>query len=158
VLGGLCLHGGRDNVIENNIFVDGRDHQIRLQPRGDFAMEGNRFVRNIVVYSDPEADLLFSWRWPEDSCIFEECDRNLYWLRGADLSALEVRNMPLGTFSDWQAAGFDSHSRIEDPGFLDEEEDDYQLPEGSRAYSLGFERIPVEEIGVRGRQRAEGEE
>ncbi len=29
ILGGAHIHGGRDNVIENNIFVDGRDNQMQ---------------------------------------------------------------------------------------------------------------------------------
>ena len=60
VNGGICVHGGKNNLFENNIFVDASVEQIRLQPRDDF-MQGNRFMRNIVVYSKPESTLILSW-------------------------------------------------------------------------------------------------
>jgi hypothetical protein len=85
VNGGCCIHGGQNNVFENNVFVEGHEHQVRLQPHGDF-MRGNKFVRNVVAYSRPEAHLIFSWA--NQPNMFSECDHNLYWLKGADQHAL----------------------------------------------------------------------
>lgn len=145
--GGVCIHGGQNNVVENNIFVDGHDHQVRLQPRDDF-MKGNRFERNLVVYSRPEADLVFSWRASRD--LFAVWDYNLYWLRSADLRTLERRVTPEGTFAQWLAAGYDEHSIVADPRFVDAEHDDYRLKPDSPAFTLGFKAIPVEKIGPKG--------
>lgn len=132
VNGGICVHGGRNNFFENNIFVDASVEQIRLQPRDDF-MQGNRFVRNIVVYSNPQATLIFSWDRRTDR--FAEWDYNLYWLKGGDAS---TGRTPLGTLQDWRKAGFDVHSLVTDPLFVAPAKDDYRLLPGSPARRLGF--------------------
>ncbi|MDY0168338.1 MAG: right-handed parallel beta-helix repeat-containing protein [Thermoguttaceae bacterium] len=147
VNGGGCIHAGRNNVFENNIMVEGRDHQFRCQPRDDF-MQGNRFVNNIVVYSRPEAHLMFSWRDKRD--MFAEVDRNVYFLRGHDLTALKSQVFPAGTWNDWREAGFDLNSVAADPLFLDPDNDDYRLHPDSPALPLGFQPIPVERIGPQG--------
>ncbi len=155
VLGGICVHGGRNNHFENNILVEGIEHQIRLQPRDDF-MKGNRFVRNIVYYSRPSSALVYSWDQRRDR--FVEWDYNLYWLQGADLETLEVKNTPEGTFRQWREAGFDAHSLVADPRFVNPARDDYRLQPDSPAFRLGFREIPWEKIGTqywlkRGRRR-----
>ena len=33
VQGAVNIHGGKDNLVENNIFIDGAENQIRLQPK-----------------------------------------------------------------------------------------------------------------------------
>jgi hypothetical protein len=147
VNGGGCIHGGQNDVFENNIFVEGYEHQMRLQPRDDF-MKGNRFVRNIIVYSRPEAHLIFSWR--NQPGMFSECDYNLYWLKGGDLNTLTTKNMPAGTYAEWVAAGNDTHSLIADPLFVNPGKDDYRLKPDSPAFKLGFKAIPVEKIGPKG--------
>lgn len=147
VNGGICVHGGKNNLFENNIFVDASVEQIRLQPRDDF-MQGNRFVRNIVVYSKPESTLIFSWDNRRDR--FTEWDYNLYWLRGTDLRGINRRITPLGTFEEWLRGGFDAHSLVADPLFVAPERDDYRLRRDSPAWKLGFRPIPVEKIGYKG--------
>lgn len=147
VNGGICVHGGKNNLFENNVFVDASVEQIRLQPRDDF-MQGNRFVRNIVVYSNLESTLIFSW---DNRCDrFVQWDYNLYWLRGTDLRGINRRITPLGTFEEWLKAGFDAHSLVADPLFVAPERDDYRLRSSSPAWKLGFQPIPVEKIGHRG--------
>ncbi|MCX7600293.1 MAG: right-handed parallel beta-helix repeat-containing protein [Armatimonadetes bacterium] len=146
-VGGVCIHGGQNNVIQNNIFVEGHEHQVRLQPRDDF-MKGNRFVNNIVVYSRPEAQVIFSWWYKPDALA--ECDRNLYYLRGGDLAALDARIMPAGTWQEWLEAGFDRNSIVADPLFVDPDNDDYRLRPESPAWKLGFQPIPAERIGPKG--------
>jgi len=47
----------------------------------------------------------------------------------------------------WQALGFDQHSLIADPCFVDPDHGDYRLQPDSPALKLGFEPIPVERIG-----------
>ncbi len=144
VNGGICVHGGRNNTFENNIFVDASVEQIRLQPRDEF-MKGNRFLRNIIVYSNPQASLIFSWDRRTDR--FAEWDYNLYYLRGGDASQART---PSGTLQDWRRAGFDAHSLVADPLFIAPEKDDYRLRPESPAWKLGFQPIPVERIGAKG--------
>ncbi len=52
----------------------------------------------------------------------------------------------LDEWQAWQALG-DQHSIIADPKFLAPEKDDYRLAPDSPAWALGFQRIPVEEMG-----------
>ncbi len=119
ILGGVHVHGGRDNVIENNILVDGRDSQVqysgyvqgghpvpmmtetwkqfsgtsaylkypgyeRLTKGLDDAwkMADNRFVRNIVSYSEPKAKLYEHYNLPFDRTV---SDYNLIWHNKAPL-------------------------------------------------------------------------
>lgn len=56
---------------------------------------------------------------------------------------------PLDEWSAWQNAGWDKHSLVADPLFVDWEKDDFRLKPESPAFKLGFKKIPVEEIGVR---------
>ncbi len=116
ILGGAHVHGGRDNVIENNIFVDGRDSQMQYSGyaagghpvpmmtetwerfRGTAAydrypgyreltesledawqMAGNKFLRNIVCYTQPGARLFAHHNLPFDKT---ESDHNLIWHHG----------------------------------------------------------------------------
>ncbi|OGV63798.1 MAG: hypothetical protein A3K19_14025 [Lentisphaerae bacterium RIFOXYB12_FULL_65_16] len=113
ILGGVHYHGGRDNVVENNILIDGRDSQVQfsgyvagghpvpmmtetwnkfsgtpvyekypgypeLKKSLDDAwqMAGNKFRRNIVFYSSPEAKLYAYYNLPFDKT---EADYNLIW-------------------------------------------------------------------------------
>ena len=45
--------------------------------------------------------------------------------------------------------GFDKDSLVSDPLFVDLPKDDYSLRPNSPAFKLGFERIPVENIGAK---------
>jgi parallel beta-helix repeat protein len=63
-----------------------------------------------------------------------------------DVSLHEVE--PLSEWAAWQALGNDRHSLVADPKFVAPEKDDYRLQPDSPAWALGFERIPVEKIGL----------
>ncbi len=56
---------------------------------------------------------------------------------------------PLDEWTAWQAAGWDQHSLVADPLFMDWKNDDFRLKPESPAFKLGFKAIPVEKIGVR---------
>ena len=59
--------------------------------------------------------------------------------------------MPL---AEWQAMGFDTHSVIADPMFVDPANDDYRLRANSPALKLGFQSIDLRKIGPRAKPRA----
>jgi parallel beta-helix repeat protein len=120
VLGGVHIHGGRDNVIENNLLIDGRDSQVWYSGYGDginhpvpmitatwnkfsgtpayekypgyrelkqslenaWQMAGNKFLRNIICYSNPKAKLYDNLDLP---CDKTESDYNLVWHYGRPL-------------------------------------------------------------------------
>ncbi len=150
VIGGFCIHGGKNNRIENNIFLNASEQQLRLQPRDDF-MAGNTFKHNIVGYQDPETTLWYSYdqTWRPDR--LSECDHNLYWCYGDPALATGDRSItPEGTWAQWLETGHDRHSVWADPQFSTLADKAYTLAPESKAYALGFKPIPHEKIGPRG--------
>ena len=58
--------------------------------------------------------------------------------------------------AEWQDLGYDTHSVIADPQFVDPEQDDYRLRPESPALKLGFVPIDVNQIGLRRTQPGQG--
>lgn len=149
-VGAVNIHGGKDNIIENNIFVNGLETQIWLQPRQG-VMKGNVFRRNIFVYNNPNASLWHCWPdfWSKE--ILKECDFNLYWNTSKlNLFNTEKRITPEGNFTSWQLSGFDRNSLFADPLFSNLEKGDFRLKSNSPAFKVGFQVIPIEKIGLKG--------
>jgi len=142
--GGFHVHLGFNNVFENNIFVDGHEQQGEFNGRAE--MRNNRFVRNIVCFRRGALLRVRSW----DEKVITECDRNLYWQLDGGLGKSDAAVTPKGTLAQWQAAGFDAHSLVADPLFVNSAKDDYRLKPDSPAWKLGFKPIDVSRIGVRG--------
>jgi parallel beta-helix repeat protein len=150
VLGGIMLHGGNNNLIENNILIDGEKNQIQLKPKDD-SMGDNIIRRNVIAYQQPDAFLLkaVGEGWREE--ILAECDFNLYWCRqNKNLEVTTQSLFPMGNFAQWQAAGFDRHSLIAKPSIIDARLGNYQLSPHSPAWTLNFQPIPHELIGTEG--------
>lgn len=147
VLGGICIHGGRNNRVENNIFLDGSEMNIRLQPRDDF-MHGNAFRRNIVCYRNPKALLWYSYAdtWRPDR--LSDCSSNVYWHTGGlDIAHTSLAITPEGAFARWQQAGLDRNSRVADPQIVDSARGDFRLRPSSPAIALGFRPLPLAKVG-----------
>ena len=183
-LGGVHIHAGRDNIVENNIIVDCAKQQFQMsghdpkhsgwlieKKKADFAkfqhnpayakypevpaldlesawhMAGNKFVRNIVSYSASNSALYTGSqdRVPEQN----EIDYNLVWHFGLPITVQHSKDWKSVKYSwpEWQKAGFDSHSLLADPLFVDAGKDNYRLQKDSPALKLGFKPIPVEKIG-----------
>lgn len=128
--GAAFLHGGQNNVVENNILVGDVVQQTFVSNYNE-EMEGNVIRRNIMVSTTPEAQAMrLNMLTPE---TLAECDHNLYWAGG---EAVEVE--PFGTLDDWREEGYDAQSIVADPQFVDAVRDDYRLRPGSPALELGF--------------------
>lgn len=141
--GGIMLQGGKDNQVWNNIFVDGTTYQGFVS---NFAgnSTGQVMERNIFCWSAPEAALYAAGPLTQEII---RVDYNLYWPPGGQ----EPRTGWGGqmSFRDWQKAGFDQHSQIADPLFVDPQNDRYELRPASPAFVLGFEAIETSQIGPR---------
>jgi parallel beta-helix repeat protein len=147
VFGGLDLHGGSGNTVVNNVFVDGSQGNLWVQPINP-SMQGNVYYRNIIVYQEPTARCWYTPNWRRSA--LQSVDYNLYWHTGGlDFSTSPLFS-PEGALPQWQAAGFDLSSRIADPLFVDPLNHDYRLMIGSPAYEMGFQDIPVDRIGPEG--------
>jgi Right handed beta helix region len=136
--GSFHQHYGRDNIVRNNIFALGRDAQIvrsRDEPHRSFTFE-----RNIVYFRSGE---LFSSVWSGGTDRIT-LDHNVYWNAGG-----APPRFPAGDFEAWQALGFDKHSRVADPRFLDADHDDFGLKPDSPARAIGFRPIDGSSVGPR---------
>jgi hypothetical protein len=136
--GGFHQHYGRDIVVRNNIFAFGRDAQI-VRSR-DEAHLSFTFERNIVYYRTGEL-LSYVWSGGTDRIAL---DHNLYWRVGDS-----PPTFPAGSFEAWQALGFDKHTRVADPHFVDPAHDDFRLKAASPALALGFRPIDFSLVGPR---------
>ena len=154
-VGGVNMHGGWDNRIENNILVNGLFRQLSLSPIfsdiNSTTLRNNIVKRNVIAYTQKEST--FIWcrpkRWyPE---ILKECDYNVYWCFGdLDLESPDESPTPVGSMARWRELGFDANTIVAAPRFTNPENGDYTLRDDSPAYRLGFKRIPVEKIGLSG--------
>ena len=143
VWGGTFLGGGyaepQDCLVENNVFVDSSVYQFDVSMSEN--ARGNRFVRNIVYFNKPDAALLRT----TSTKGLKECDYNVYFPVGPQ--PLKLAGLPGGTLEKWREQGFDRHSVLADPLFVDPAKGDYRLKPESPALKLGFQPIPFERIG-----------
>jgi parallel beta-helix repeat protein len=157
--GGIVIHAGKNYVIENNILVDclyGLRPQDYIsgcefwKPMTGF-MTGNHFTHNIIYSRKAGSYLMFLFNWTER--MLAQCDENLYFLADGEYQMIDEtipdpaqRALP---FAAWQALGYDEHSMLADPQFVDAGQDDYRFAPDSPAWKLGFTTIDVSKIGIR---------
>ena len=157
--GAVMVHGGQDNVIENNIFIDGAAQQIQYAfldslTRGRtpahpdkrmWLMTGTKCLGNIFYYTGPASDWVRGAKWQQ---IIAESDRNVIWHAGQPIM-ISVPDIAERTGWDaWQKLGFDRNSMIADPQFMDAKRGDYRLRPDSPALKLGFKPLPFEQMGL----------
>jgi hypothetical protein len=125
--GGFHQHFGRDNLIANNILLDGRMRQVqrtRAEEHVSFTFENN-----IVAWAG-EANLI-GGNW-EKNLIAR---RNLYWNATGPITFPGNRTLP-----DFQKqTGSEMESVVADPLFNDAARGDYRLRPESPALRIGFE-------------------
>ena len=145
VLGGFMLNGGTDNVVENNIFVDGKQHQIQWNPWRGYVMRDNRCERNIFAYAGRPANLYALNRFQDDFAAFRN---NLIHPRNGKVTIQGVPDLPRqDTWQAWQERGQDQDSLEADPQFVDAANRDYRLKPNSPAFKIGFRQIDLSGIG-----------
>jgi len=133
--GSLTVHYGRDNVVRNNIFAFGQQHQIHLGRAGKHSSQ--TLLNNIVYFSEGGLFLRLSEL---------VSDRNVYWHTGGD----DVEFPGALSFEQWQQKGCDVNSVMADPKFVDPENFDFRLQPDSPALKLGFKPIDVSTAGLVG--------
>ena len=147
---GLWLNWGSDNVIENNVFIDGRDSGVSLRAWRDakrWHTHGNVFRRNILYASRPGAPTyqISGFRTGEDAV---RCDHNVVHCVGGAPTIAGTES-----WDAWRAGGQDVHSVVADPLLANPQEGDCRLGEGSPALALGFRPIDMSQIGLKGYRR-----
>ncbi|MCX6910622.1 MAG: right-handed parallel beta-helix repeat-containing protein, partial [Verrucomicrobia bacterium] len=168
VLRPVFLGGGRDNIIQNNVFVD-CPKAMHLDaralgwcaPHADGRIKEAREKGTIagIRYNEPP----FSTRYPQLLTLLDDepkqpkgnvvC-RNIFWQgRGENLRRVASGQPIKETWWDdvepkvWALVKIEDNLINEDPKFVNEKAGNFQLRKDSPAWKLGFERIPVEKIG-----------
>jgi hypothetical protein len=144
--------GGRDCTIANNIFVD-CPPAVHIDARAmgwagyhadDWVKEGTtKGTLSGIRYNEPP----YSTRYPKLINILAEephaprgnlVARNV--CSGGTWDEIEAKARPLVTLED---------NLVEaEPGFVNASRENFQLRDDSPAYKLGFQRIPLEQIGL----------
>jgi len=97
------------------------------------------FENNIVYWTTGP---LYKGPWIEAKVAV---DRNLYWnAAGKDVVFLHK------SFAEWKEKGYDLHSVIADPGFINPEAYDFRLRDDSPAHKIGFTPFDTRLAGVQG--------
>ncbi|MDY0169789.1 MAG: right-handed parallel beta-helix repeat-containing protein, partial [Thermoguttaceae bacterium] len=144
--GGIQIHGGKDNIAENNLFIDCK-YAISFSPWGarrwEEQLAGDRIQglgrRGGIDIAAPP----FSTRYPDLAHLTENPDRNFIW-RNASVAcgAFAVRDRGV---NEW----LNNVAFTADPGFADVQHRDFRLPPASPLYRrFGFRPIPFEHIGL----------
>ncbi len=137
----LCLLDHNINItIENNILVNPELSMINLSNREGFRNEDIQISRNIFYYRYNDVDL-YCIRGGDSFPGMS--DNNIFWNpTGCIRTSKVIRGIQgVSLFSEWYALGFDANSLIQNPLFVDQENDDYRIREDSPAFAIGFESI-----------------
>lgn len=137
---GFHQHYGRENIIRNNIFAFGKEHQV-MRTRDEEHV--SFFFTNNIVYFN--SGTLLGSSWKNERFVI---DHNLYFdtRTAAAPDNLKFSN---ATVDKWRARGHDTHSVITDPLFVAPEKLDFRLRKDSPALAHGFKPIDISKIGVR---------
>jgi len=143
-------YSDRNITMENNIFMDGELSQIYYQNPRDRHHENIRLLRNIICYAKADSAL---FRISGERSTPVESDYNVFFCAESDIAKAPIIQglQGVSTFEEWQESGFDKHSIIANPLFVDSDSDDYSLKPDSPAFKLGFKPIDISKVGLRGR-------
>lgn len=169
VLRPVFLGGGRDNIIENNVFVDcPKALHIDARALGWCGPHADGRIKEAeekgtiggVRYKEPP----FSTRYPELVGLLADepkkpkgnvVRKNIFWQGSGDNLRRVAAGKPIAE-TWWDDIDPKIRDLVtikdnlinEDPSFADPLNCDFQLREDSPALKLGFQRIPFEKIGL----------
>jgi hypothetical protein len=151
------IHFAKEITVRNNIFALGRLQQLnrtRREPHKSVFFEQNIIYWREGVLHDgnwTEEPYLFYFHPKNDKGTHEvsesfDMDYNLYY--NPDMSLDEINFGNGKTWEEWQEMGKDQHSIYADPLFVDVENFDFRLKNGSPAFKLGFKPIDMRQAGL----------
>lgn len=145
IFGAVQIHGGKENIVENNLFVDCK-YAISFSPWGE--ERWLRFIESpeVVRALHQDVDIRkppYSTRYPALAHLADRPDVNFIWRNVAvRCGAFMIRD---GGREDTM----DNVETSEDPGFEAPARGDFRIKAGSWIYSRsGFQPIPFREIGM----------
>lgn len=140
---GIFVHLGRHNRIDNNIFAFSSGYQIDAKGSSGWTVN-NSFLHNIVIYrASSDGQLIYSSNFKKK--YFSPVDWNTYYNLNSTFEKSFLENgdlTPKGNWSTWRNDGFDAHSVVADPLFMDALRGDFRLRDNSPAFDLGFNALP----------------
>ena len=150
---GTRVAGGRDTLVENNIYVE-CNPAVEITGQGltwskdYFDGRSNTLIDRLaaVDYQNPP----YSERYPELPGILDDnpgAPKYNRVVRNISVDSLWLR-MYWGIRMDDHEVHFEDNMVDEDPHFVDMAGENFQLTDDSPAYKLGFQRIPMELIGL----------
>jgi hypothetical protein len=143
-LGAYMVNGGMENVFENNICVDGQQHQAYLSVWPKYECRGNRVERNIFASPGKTATGYNVRKTERDVYAF---DRNLLWAGGDEVRINAPSLVKKGSWEAWRALGQEEGGLVADPQFVDPAQRNYALKPTSPAFGLGFKAIDLSQVG-----------
>ncbi len=159
---GFFLHHGSDNRIVNNVFAD-LDAKDRIgwgmyfTARAGHGDTGSIAEGNIVYGPSPKmAKATRRGAQPSEAAAnaFVAIDKNVYWSTtdGAPKFSTSHTDAPDGILdlAEWRELGYDVHSVVADPLFVDAAAHDYRLQPDSPAQGMGIDSIDTGEVGLYG--------
>ena len=139
--GAVQMNSGRDNVIDNNLFVDCRQGISGGWNPGNAVWKG---LRDGEEPDDFYRSELYLRRYPEIAGMLEEPGVNHLWRNVFYRCGRAATGNP--EYLDLLANGFFAE---DDPGFVDAAGEDFRLRADAPLFArVGFRPIPVEEIGL----------
>jgi len=147
--------GGRDIVIENNIFIDCFP-AVEVDGRG---LSPAAVWQNMVHQTMKERLDAVNHHQPPYSLRYPELkELDIYYEKGGGIPPGNIRihrNIFVGGewlhvhwFAEEQHLSLGQNLVGQDPGFADFEQGDYHLQPNSPAWTIGFEQLPLKQIGI----------
>jgi hypothetical protein len=133
--GSFHQHYGRDNIVRNNIFLNGRDAQLwrtRREPHNSFTLERNIIVRTSGAMLSGD----WSGNFVSRSNVFWSTDANVIFPGGKSLA-------------DWAREVHDQGSIVADPRAMPDSPKPWTLGQDSPAMGLGFVPFDLSNVGPR---------
>jgi hypothetical protein len=132
---GFKLREGFHRRVENNIVIDGfGGFHVWFKDCDDV------IARNIIVDETPYRFIA------ADPEYARQIDYNLFYSENGMPEVSGVGDIM--SFEQWQQKGFDVHSLVADPMFVDAKHGDFRVKPGSPALKLGFENFRMDNFGV----------
>jgi hypothetical protein len=133
---GFHQHYGRENIVRNNIFAFGKEHQVMRTREEDHI--SFIFTNNIVYF---DSGTLLGSSWKNEKFVMEN---NIYF----DTRSTNI-NFAGASLGQWRARGHDTNSSIADPLFVAPAKGDFGLKQGSPAHQRAFKPLDASTAGVR---------
>ena len=140
--GGVQIHGGKDNIVDNNLFVECKQ-AVSFGPYGRARWE--QFLdKGLASTALKEVDVTrppYSTRYPELATLRENIDTNHVWRNLAlQCGRFTMRDQGANDFIDNRVTNID-------PGFANLAAGDFRMEQSNRGSGC-FAPIPFDEIGL----------